>query len=199
MSSSAICRREFHFTFAMRQLCADMAARVPDFRHVQMDRVAIGFCQARRNVSHGMQASLTPLRFAGGATSEVRRSRRCNCPRLYRADGVEYLYLLNFYLPRFQDQPLREKLTTVAHELWHIGPQFDGDLRRHEGRCYAHGSSQQTFDAHAANLARQWLEFDPPPSCYRFLQVGFGELCRQYGAVVGERFRVPKLAAIDVG
>jgi hypothetical protein len=197
MLSSAICRREFHFTFAMRQLCADMAARVPDLHHVQIDRVAIGFCQARRNVSHGMQASLTPLRFAGGATSEYRGRRRYACPRLFRLDGEEYLYLLNFYLPRFQDQPLQEKLTTVAHELWHIGPKFDGDLRRHDGRCYAHGSSRQAFDAHAAKLAQLWLCLDPPSSYYAFLRANFGELRRLYGAVVGERFRVPKLAAID--
>lgn len=199
MSSSAICRREFHFTFAMRQVCADMAARLPDLRHIQMDRVAIGFCQARRNVSHGMQASLTPLRFAGGATSEVRRRRRYACPRLYRPDGDEYLYLLNFYLPRFQNQPLQAKLTTIAHELWHVGPDFDGDLRRHEGRCYTHGSSQQAFDAHAAGLARQWLNLDPPLSSYAFLYANFGELLRKHGVVVGERFAAPKLAAIDAG
>ena len=198
MSLSANCPREFHFTFAIRQLCADLTARVPALRHVRIDRVAIGFCQARRNVSYGMQASLTPLRFAGGATTAVRRRRPYECPRLFRPDGEEYLYLLNFYLPRFQDQPFQEKLTTVVHELWHIGPQFDGDLRRHEGRCYAHGSSQAQFDAHAAKLARQWLSLDPPPSCYAFLQADFRELRRQFGTVVGERFAVPKLVPIGV-
>ena len=194
----ASCRGAFHFTGTMRGLCADMATRLPALRHVHMDRVAVGFCQARRNVSHGMQASLTPLRFAEGATIEVRRRRRYACPRLFRPDGAEYLYLLNFYLPRFQNQPFEEKLTTVAHELWHIGSNFDGDLRRHEGRCYAHGSSQAAFDAHAAGLVRQWLSLNPPPARYAFLRANFKQLCRQHGSVVGERYTVPKLVPVEV-
>jgi predicted metallopeptidase len=196
MSSSANVLRGFNFTLAMRQLCADMAARLSALRHVQMERVAVGFCQTRRNVSHGMQASLTPLRFARGATSEERRRGKYACPRLVRTDGVEYLYLLNFYLPRFQNQPFEEKLTTVAHELWHIGPNFDGDLRRHPGRCYAHGSSQQAFDAHAAGLAREWLRLDPPPACYEFLRANFRQLFLRYDGVFGERFATPKLVAL---
>ena len=38
------------------------------------------------------------------------------------------LYLLSFYLPRFLKLPWREKLATVIHELWHVNPQFNGDL-----------------------------------------------------------------------
>ena len=185
----------FHFTSAVRVLCADMAARLPQLCHVDMDRVAVGFCQTRRNVSHGMQASLTPLRFAGGATAETRRGRRYVCPHIFRPDGGEYLYLLNFYLPRFQNYPFSEKLTTVVHELWHISPLFDGDLRRHAGRCYAHGASQQLFDAPAAELARRWRAAAPPPRCYDFLQVDFHELCHRHGGVIGEHYTVPKLVA----
>ena len=62
------------------------------------------------------------------------------------------LYILNFYLPRFLDLPFREKLTTMLHELWHIGPKFDGDVRRLGGRCFAHGSSQKQYDAHVEAL-----------------------------------------------
>ena len=42
---------------------------------------------------------------------------------------------MSFYLPRFCDQSLDEKLSTVMHELWHISPAFDGDIRRLPGRC----------------------------------------------------------------
>jgi hypothetical protein len=193
MSTSASDCATFHYTSAMRELCADMVSRVAELRHIHMDQVAVGFCQTRRNVRHGMQASLTPLRFAGGATTEMRRRRQYVCPRILRPEGGEFLYLLNYYLPRFQDLPLEEKLTTVVHELWHIGPNFDGDLRRHEGRCYAHGASQRAFDAHAAGLARQWLATSPPPSRYEFLQWNFRDLQHRKGTVVGTRFPTPKL------
>jgi hypothetical protein len=190
--------RGFNFTAAMRDLCHDMASRVPELHHVRMEQVGVGFCQTRRNVSHGMQASLTPLRFAGGEITEVRRKRRYTCPRLFDEQGNEFLYLLNFYLPRFLNQPFGEKLTTVVHELWHIGPRFDGDLRRHAGRCYAHGASQETFDAHAEALSKHWLALSPPECCYAFLQANFSELSMKYGSVFGQRFAGPKLVVCDI-
>ena len=75
--------------------------------------------------------------------------------RVFAADGREMLYILNFYLPRFLDLPLAEKLDTVVHELWHVGPKFDGDLRRFGGRCFAHSGSQRNFDAHVAALTER--------------------------------------------
>lgn len=189
--------KSFHYTSAMRELCVHVVSQIAELQHIEMDRVAVGFCQTRRNVSHGMQASLTPLRFQGGATSEIRRRKRYTCPRIYSPEGGEYLYLMNFYLPRFQDRPFEEKLTTIVHELWHIGPKFDGDLRRHNGRCYAHGPSQRAFDAHAERLAQMWLKANPPRECYEFLEWNFAELHRRKGAVVGTRFPTPKLALCE--
>lgn len=184
----------FDFTRAIGAVCKDMASRVPLLRHIDMARVAIGFRQSRNPGVLGVQASLTPLRFPGGAATGLLRGRRYTCQRVMGPDGEECLYLLNFYLPRFLDLPLEEKLTTVAHELWHIGPEFDGDLRRHGGRCYAHGSSQRAFDAHAASLARQWLAADPPERIYAFLTQRYAELVAEHGPIRGRRYRAPRLA-----
>ena len=123
----------------MRRLCDDMVARLDPLRHVDMSRVAVSFAQTRRGGSQGMFASLMPLRFAEGRMHTFRRKRRWGMQRLYDPDGREMLYILNFYLPRFLDLPFREKLATTLHELWHIGPKFDGDIRRLGGRCSAHG------------------------------------------------------------
>ncbi len=183
----------FDFTAAMRSVCTDMTKRVDALSHIDMEQVAVGYRQTRRAVSHGLQASLTPLRFEQGESVGKVGLHRYVCPRLYRSDGVECLYLLNFYLPRFFEHPFEEKLTTITHELWHIGPAMDGDLRRHEGRCYAHGTSQKEFDRHAADLARQWLDADPPSGLYAFLERSFEELVAEHGSVVGDRYTVPKL------
>src|SRR4029077_7666201 len=122
----------FDFTSRMRLLCGDMIARTPELAHVDFSRLALTFSQARKGVSWGMYASLTPLRFAGGSRTTVRRGRQYQVQRVVDGSGQEMLYLLSFYLPRFMNLVFREKLVTVFHELWHIGPQFDGDLRRHE-------------------------------------------------------------------
>jgi hypothetical protein len=183
----------FNFTAHMRALCADLAARLPELAHVDTSRVAIRFCQTRRATRHGLYASLTPLRFEGGALVSRRRGRSWSVQRLFDDAGREMLYLLSFYLPRFFDRPFDDKLCTVVHELWHVSPDFNGDLRRHEGRYYAHGPCQKQYDALAARLAAKWRSLDPPPELYDFLRFDFRELARRRGPIVGQVIRTPKL------
>lgn len=183
----------FDFTAAMRLVCVDISQRLPEMSHVTMERVAIGVCQTRNAAMHGVFATLTPLRFAGGAVEKKLRGRTMRIQPLVDGAGREFLYLLNFYLPRFLNLPLEEKLSTIVHELWHIGPQFDGDLRRHEGRCYAHGSSQRKYDELMDRLTRKWLASDPPAHLYEFLDREFLELSAEHGGIRGERWPAPRM------
>ncbi len=185
------------FTAHMRRLCHDLVARTATLAHVDMERVAVGFTQARKPTVHGMYAALTPLRFAGGRTHSVHRGRKWGVERLFAPDGREMLYVLTFYLPRYLNLPFREKLTTVLHELWHIGPKFDGDLRRFDGRCFAHGASQKQYDARLAELLEQWLRQSPPAALTEFLRHDYQELVARYGRVVGHKVRPPKLVLVD--
>ena len=169
-----------------------MAAHSDELRHIDMSRVAVSFRQTRKRMPHGLYASLTPLRFAGGATHGVRRGRKFSIQRV-EVDGREMLYVLNFYLPRFLNLGFREKLTTIAHELLHISPQFDGDLRRFSGRCYAHSHSHRQFDAQAEQLAQRWLARGPEPLLYAFLQLDFLRLQALHGGIYGRRIAAPKL------
>ena len=77
---------------------------------------------------HARLASwVTPLRFAKG-TLRPCSPRSCRVRR-YFLDDHEYLYVLTFCLPDFLNQSFEQKLMTVFHELYHMHPQFDGDLR----------------------------------------------------------------------
>jgi hypothetical protein len=186
----------FDFTLHMRRLCDDMVVRLEPLRHVDMSQVAVSFAQTRRHGATGMFASLTPMRFADGRLHTFRRKRRWGIQRLYEPDGREMLYILTFYVPRFLDLPFREKLTTTLHELWHIGPKFDGDVRRLGGRCSVHGSSQKKYDAHIETLVDRWLALEPSESLYGFLRLGFHELAARHGRVFGQRVPTPKLVPI---
>ncbi len=183
----------FNFTLHMRWLCADLAKRLPELAHLDIDRVAIRFCQARVHSRHGLYASLTPMRFEGGELLSRRRGGTWTVERLYNDAGREMLYLLSFYLPRFLDRSLEEKLTTVVHELWHISPTFDGDLRRHPGRCYAHTHSQRQYDARMRELTQKWQSLHPPREVYEFLKYDFRQLERRHGRVFGQKIRTPRL------
>jgi hypothetical protein len=183
----------FDFTLHVRRLCVGLIERLPELAHIDMSRVAVGYCQTRKAVPHGMFASLTPLRFAGGALTTLRRGRPHAIQRVYDRSGVEMLYILNFYLPRFQNLDFREKLITVLHELWHISPDFSGDIRRHAGRYHAHTHSQAEYDEEMGRLADRWLATEPDDDLYAFLRHNFRELSARHAGIVGLKIPRPRL------
>src|SRR3989304_3063508 len=107
------------------------------------------------------------------------------------------LYILNFYLPRFLNLPLREKLDTIISELWHMAPGFDGDIRRFGNSRYAHGPSKKQYDKQVAALVDQWLAQSPSESAWGFLRNNFNELSARYGRIIGNKFPAPKLYRVD--
>jgi len=183
----------FNFTSRMRDVVQDMVDRLPELGHIHLPRVALRVAQARKRTTHGLYASLTPMRFEGGAVTFRRRGKEYRAQRVLDSEGREYLYILTFYLPRFMEVDLTEKLSTILHELWHISPAFDGDLRRHPGRCYVHSCSQRDYDAQMDAMARRWLGLEPPVALYEFLQLSFRELQERHGGVYGARIPQPKL------
>ena len=187
----------FDFTAAMRRLCRDMTTRLPELRHIDIHRVAISIVQARNGESHGTYATLTPLRFEQGATTKHVRGRLWGVEPVCSDSGEAYLYILSFYLPRFLNTSLEENLSTIIHELWHISQAFDGDLRRHEGRCYAHGPSQKAYDAQMDRFAQRWLSLDPPEHLYEFLMSDFDQLVAEHGEVTGAHWQSPKLVPLS--
>ena len=110
--------------------------------------------------------------------------------------GNDILYLIYFLVPRFLDLPLREKLVTVCHELYHISPAFDGDLRRFPGRNYAHGSSRRTFNDLVSGIVDDYLRTRDEAALPRFCGATAAELRRDCGAIVARRMRAPRLHVI---
>ena len=72
----------FDFTRHIAGVCADMAARLDEFRHIDMSLVAVSFRQTRKRMPGGLYASLTPLRFADGRPTSVRRGRNWKIQRV---------------------------------------------------------------------------------------------------------------------
>ena len=187
---------DFDFTDHLRRLCVDMVARLPQLSHIDLERILVTFGQARKRTSYGLYASLTPLRFRNGSLTEKRRGRLYTVQRVYDQRGREMLYILTFYLPRFMELGFRAKLITILHELWHVSPECNGDLRRHPGRCYAHTQSQQGYDTEMDRLVEQWLATTPSAVLYDFLHGSFADLIAQHRRIHGVKIRRPKLVPL---
>jgi hypothetical protein len=187
----------FDFCASLRRLCADVALRCPELGHLDVSRLLLGITQARSSRPHGLQARVTPLRFRQGLLTR-RRQGVCYQVQRYVVNSREMLYLLTFCLPRFLDQTFDDKFITLFHELYHISPAFEGDLRRHDGRYAIHTHSQRAYDAHMASLARAYLASEPEPSLFAFLRLNFAQLRHRHGSVTGICVPRPRLLPLEL-
>jgi predicted metallopeptidase len=185
----------FDFSQRMRRLCADVVARCAPFHHIDTDRILFGVTQARLARPDGLQAKIIPMRFHGGRLTRQRHGKVYQVQR-YWVDGVEILYLINFCLPRFLDQSFDSKFVTVFHELYHIDPAFNGDLRRHGGRYSIHTHSQKDYDQQMAALAREYLNSGPDPALFAFLRLSFHQLQASHATITGTVIPAPKLVPV---
>jgi predicted metallopeptidase len=185
-----------NLTRELERLIADICTALPDLSHIDPDRLLVCVSRTRGGGIHGTYAKIHPLRFIGGARTLTRKHGRreitCTMPVVNHC-GREILYIIYFLFPRFFDLTEDEKLITVIHELFHISPQFDGDLRRFPGRNFAHGSSTKRYNSHMAQLLAEYRLKSETPHTADFLKVDLACLKERHKAVVGRSFPVPKL------
>lgn len=185
----------FDFTAHMRALCQDIINRTPHLAHIDLSRVLLTVTRARTRRPYGLQAKVTPLRFKHGKLTQKRRGWMYQVQQYY-VNNVEMLYLLSFCLPRFMDLTFGEKMVTIVHELFHMGPEFDGDLRRHAGRYYQHSHSKKKYDQLMQQYVEAYWNTEPDPSLSHFLNYGFEELHERHGGILGIMVPVPKLVPL---
>ncbi len=185
----------FDFCHHVRELCVDIVSVCDELRHIDVSRVLFAATQARSDRLHGLQARLTPLRCHGGRLTRRRRGTLYQVQR-YFVDGREMMYLLTIVLPRFLDGEFDEKFITLFHELYHISPLFDGDLRRHPGRYTVHSHSQHAYDKQMAAMAREYLGVRRDSPLHAFLRLNFAQLQHRHGSVIGVVVPRPRLLPI---
>jgi Putative phage metallopeptidase len=145
----------FDLSARLDALCRDLCATLPQLAHIDPDRLLFTLVRSRAEGLHGTYARIVPLRFAGGASEWTRRRGRMQetfrMPTLVHG-GRDIYYVISLLIPRFLRLSLEQKLTTVVHELYHISPACDGDIRRFAGRNYAHGRSRAAYNRTIAEL-----------------------------------------------
>jgi putative metallopeptidase len=184
-----------NLTAELERLIRDITARTPEFEHIVPEKLLVCVSSGRPSAG-GSLAKIHPLRFAGGEKSlKTRRGRRsvlCTMPTIMH-QGEEMLYVIYFLVPRFLELSFREKLITIFHELYHISPACDGDIRRFPGRNYAHGSSTKSYNALMGKLVDAYLERLPERSALSFLEGNLAELRSRHRSIVARRLQAPRI------
>jgi hypothetical protein len=181
----------------MRALVADIRHTVPLLAHIDPARIAFSVSSARSRTRHGTFAFIMPMRFEGGSDTLVQGGHAYRAPKVM-VDGQEMLYLIYLLAPRFFQLPAERKLDTVLHELYHIGEGFDGDLRRFEGRNWAHGASRKQYDESVCLLSRMYRNASDGrlPKAAEFLRHGPSDFDEQYGGIRYPRIARPRLRRV---
>jgi len=184
-----------NLTRELEIMVTDIVDRVDELAHIDPSRVLICIASTRGAGIHGTFAKIHPLRFRGGESSiQIRRGgklRTLTMPQVTRK-GLDMLYVIYFLAPRFFNLPQREKLITIFHELYHISPDFDGDIRRFPGRNYAHGSSRKRYNTAMAGLVDGYLRIRDA-ALPDFLDLDMTGLRQHYRTIVGRRFTTPRI------
>ncbi|MCK6439721.1 MAG: hypothetical protein L6Q71_05910, partial [Planctomycetes bacterium] len=176
-----------------------LVSNIPGLNHIDCERVFFGVSIVRRQRGrHGIHAACHPLRFEGGERRKISQGRCWELPQV-NVRGVEMLYSVHFYVPRFLNLERDDKIETIVHELFHISPDFNGDLRRlGRGRHAFHGPSLAHYRKLITPLvkeARDLLDVDDFP----FVRLNHSKLERRFGRIYGSRVRnlQPRLVRED--
>jgi hypothetical protein len=139
---------------------------VESFGSFDPTRIAVSLSRSRSQSKYGVWAYVTPLRYVGGSLH--RRGRRRGYAGRYEyanerlaAEAGDALYLMTFLVPKFFTLSFEERLETCVHELYHLHPQFRGDLRRFPRPHVHHGPTPAAFKRQVSVLAREALARDP--------------------------------------
>mgnify|MGYP001127074754 CR=1 FL=1 len=175
----------------------EIAGRSESYRHIDAGRTLVCLSSNRAGGRGGaIYGKLVPLRFKDGAQSLRYRGRTYTMPRIVYA-GIEQRYVVYFYFPRFFDLPAAEKLRVIFHELHHISPQFDGDIRRMGRVKSAHGASRSGFDRQferEMGVFNEWIADTP---YFNFLSMDSRGLMSSFTRIKGRRLKMPRPVLLD--
>jgi hypothetical protein len=192
---SALPDDEIDLSLALTEIIGRIVRSSSALGHIDPERTLVCVGSNRSGARGGVYGKLVPLKFKDGAPALTYRGRVYAIPEV-SLNGRPCLYIIYFYMPRFFDLPWEEKLRVIFHELYHISPRFDGDIRRMAAVKTAHGRSKKRFDSHFAGELGAFIEAHRDTPLADFLKLDSSSMYRRYRRVNGIRMKHPKPVVI---
>lgn len=171
-------------------LVAEIIKNVKIFSHIDLKRTLV--CVSSNRGGRGaIYGKLVPLRFENGKRVVRHRGRLFSIPAVMEGN-TEILYIVYFYMPRFFDLPAREKLNVIFHELYHISPEFNGDIRRMGKVKAAHGHSRDHFNSQFSENVDDFFKQISGTPYMNFLSMNSSAIFSNFARVKGRRMKAPR-------
>jgi predicted metallopeptidase len=187
---------EVNLTLVLTSIIAEIVQNTPSLSHIDTGRTLVCVGSNKSGRRGGLYGKLIPLRFENGSTVLKHRGRVYAIPEIVH-NGASCLYIIHFYMPRFFDLPWHEKLKVMFHELYHISPRFDGDIRRMGAVKTAHGHSKKHFDSLYDSELQSFTNHIRTTEHMQFLEMDSTSIYRRYRRVTGVRMKNPKPVVIN--
>ena len=179
----------FDLSEHIRRFAVDVSSSIDDFAHINHQAVIYGL-QASKPTRSGMYAKVIPLRFEKGKYVREYNGHFYRMPRVMY-NGHEILYYIAVLLPRFLRLNADQKILTLLHELYHISPECNGDIRRICAGKPAHGASRREYDRRLTGyipLIKQKIS----PDRLTWLEQDDHGLRGRFGEITGVRAKIPR-------
>jgi hypothetical protein len=167
----------------------------PLFQHIDMSRCLVLLSTNRKKTRSAIFGKVVPLRFKDGEDTTLYRGTLFQMPRV-TVNQRDLLYLIYYYMPRFIDLPAEEKLNVMFHELYHISPLFNGDIRRMGEKKAAHGHSRDHYDSLYSDELREYLKIVRETPFMKFLNMNSKALFKHF-KITANRMKIPKPVKIE--
>lgn len=194
----------------VRSVICDVCSLTPQLRNIRASRILVSSSHTKIKGKSGVWAGVVPLRFENGKRVKFEKRNRyqqkhtITIPPIKRGPrhnidrGDFFLYYLYLSVPRFFNLTLEEKLQTIIHELYHVHPNFNGDLRRFEGRYYIHGPSIKSFDQTIDAFCQTYLTKTTNRPILKRLALNHTELLNTYDRVEFPHYQQPQQYVVTI-
>jgi hypothetical protein len=162
----------------------------PTFKHIDVNRIIVCIGSNKTGGRGGIYGKLVPLKFADGSNYLKYRGTCYAIPEISK-NGTTCLYIIYFYMPKFFDLPWDEKLRVIFHELFHISPHFNGDIRKMGNVKTAHGHSRKGFESLYKDELNNYLLYIQTSPHMGFLKMDTKSLFSRFKRVNGIRMKNP--------
>ncbi len=186
---------EINLSLALTAVIHDIVRSSQSLSHIDVDSTLVCVGSNRGGRRGGLYGKLIPLRFENGSRLLRYRGRVYTIPEISH-NGRTCLYIIYFYMPRFFNLAWEEKLRVIFHELYHISPAFDGDIRRMGAFKKAHGHSKKHFDTLYDADLRSFIGNIHATPHLPFLSMDSPDLYRRYRKVTAVRMKHPRPVVI---
>jgi len=166
----------------------DIIKTTDEFKSFDLNRILICCASNRKDFKGAIFGKLLPLRFKDGSEIIKHNGKFYTIPKI-KVNNTEILYIIYLYIPKFFDLSPKGKVNVIFHELYHINPGFNGDIRRMGKFKAAHGHSRKSFEEKYIEYADAYFKTIQNTPYFSFLQMNSDDIRNRYKTIKYRRIK----------